>query len=47
MSNDEKSNKRPVWRLSVVEELSALVTANLQRASRLSQSIWQREFEGN
>ncbi len=33
-------------RLSVVEELSALVTANLQRATRLRQSILQRAFEG-
>ena len=33
-------------RLSVVEELSALVTANLLRATRLRQSILQRAFEG-
>jgi type I restriction enzyme S subunit len=33
-------------RLSVVEELSALVTANLQRATRLRQSILQQAFEG-
>ena len=33
-------------RLSVVEESSALVTANLQRATRLRQSILQRAFEG-
>ncbi len=46
MSNDEKSNMRPVWWLSAVEELSALVTANLQRATRLRQAILQRAFEG-
>jgi type I restriction enzyme S subunit len=33
-------------RLSVVEELEAIVTANLQRAIRLRQSILQRAFEG-
>jgi type I restriction enzyme, S subunit len=33
-------------RLSVVEELSALVTANLQRATRLRQSILQQAFAG-
>jgi type I restriction enzyme S subunit len=33
-------------RLSVVEELSALVTANLQRATRLRQSILQQAFTG-
>jgi type I restriction enzyme S subunit len=33
-------------RLSVVEELSALVTANLQRATRLRQAILQKAFEG-
>ena len=33
-------------RLSVVEELSALVTANLLRATRLRQSILQQAFEG-
>jgi len=33
-------------RLSVMGELSALVTANLQRASRLRQSILQRAFRG-
>ena len=33
-------------RLSVVEELSALVTANLQRATRLRQSILQQAFSG-
>jgi type I restriction enzyme S subunit len=33
-------------RLSVVEELEAVVTANLQRASRLRQSILQRAFCG-
>ena len=33
-------------RLSVVEELSALVTANLQRATRLRQAILQQAFEG-
>ena len=33
-------------RLSVVEELSALVTANLQRATRLRQSILQQAFVG-
>ena len=33
-------------RLSVVEELSALVTANLQRATRLRQAILQRAFAG-
>jgi type I restriction enzyme, S subunit len=34
-------------RLSVVEELEAVVTANLQRATRLRQSILQRAFTGN
>jgi type I restriction enzyme S subunit len=33
-------------RLSVVEELEAVVTANLQRATRLRQSILQRAFTG-
>ena len=33
-------------RLSVVEELSALVAANLQRAIRLRQSILLRAFSG-
>jgi hypothetical protein len=33
-------------RLSVVKELEAVVTTNLQRASRLRQSILQRAFEG-
>jgi type I restriction enzyme S subunit len=33
-------------RLSVVEELEAAVNANLQRASRLRQSILKRAFEG-
>jgi len=33
-------------RLSVVEELQAVVNANLQRATRLRQSILQRAFEG-
>ena len=46
MSNDESPNKRPVRRLSVAEELYALVTTNLQRAIRLRQSILQRAFEG-
>ncbi len=33
-------------RLSVVEELESVVTANLQRASRLRQSILQKAFTG-
>jgi len=33
-------------RLSVVEELEAVVNANLQRATRLRQSILQRSFSG-
>ena len=33
-------------RLSVVEELEAVVHANLQRATRLRQSILQKAFEG-
>ena len=33
-------------RLSVVEELEAVVNANLQRATRLRQSILQRAFDG-
>jgi type I restriction enzyme, S subunit len=33
-------------RLSVVEELEAVVSVNLQRAIRLRQSILQRAFEG-
>jgi type I restriction enzyme S subunit len=33
-------------RLSVVDELESLVTTNLQRASRLRQSILQKAFEG-
>jgi hypothetical protein len=33
-------------RLSVVEELESAVTANLQRASRLRQSILQKAFSG-
>jgi type I restriction enzyme S subunit len=34
-------------RLSVVEELESVVTANLQRATRLRQSILQNAFTGN
>ena len=34
-------------RLSVVEELGAVVSANLQRATRLRQSILQKAFTGN
>jgi len=34
------------WRLSVVEELDSVVTANLQRATRLRQSILQKAFTG-
>lgn len=34
-------------RLSVVEELESLVTTNLQRATRLRQSILQKAFSGN
>ena len=34
------------WRLSVVEELEATVEANLQRATRLRQSILQKAFTG-
>ena len=34
-------------RLSVVDELEAMVTANLQRATRLRQSILQQAFKGN
>lgn len=33
-------------RLSVVEELESVVTANLQRASSLRQSILQKPFAG-
>lgn len=33
-------------RLSVVEELEAVVSANLQRATRLRQAVLQRAFEG-
>ena len=33
-------------RLSVVEELKSVVTANLQRATRLRQSILQKAFKG-
>ncbi len=33
-------------RLSVVEELESVVSANLQRASRLRQSILQKAFAG-
>ena len=33
-------------RLSVVEELEAVVTTNLQRATRLRQSILQKAFTG-
>ena len=33
-------------RLSVVEELDAVVATNLQRASRLRQSILQKAFAG-
>ena len=33
-------------RLSVVEELAAVVSANLQRATRLRQSILQKAFTG-
>lgn len=34
-------------RLSRVEELESVVSANLQRASRLRQSILQKAFTGN
>ena len=33
-------------RMSVVEELESVVTANLQRATRLRQSILHRAFTG-
>jgi len=33
-------------RLSMVEELEAVVAANLQRAARLRQSILQKAFAG-
>jgi type I restriction enzyme S subunit len=33
-------------RLSVVEKLEAVVTTNLQRATRLRQSILQKAFAG-
>jgi len=33
-------------RLSVVEKLESVVTANLQRATRLRQSILQKAFSG-
>jgi type I restriction enzyme S subunit len=33
-------------RLSVVDELEAVVSANLQRATRLRQSILQKAFTG-
>ena len=33
-------------RLSVVEEMEATVKANLQRATRLRQSILQKAFDG-
>jgi type I restriction enzyme S subunit len=33
-------------RLSVVEEMEAVVSANLQRASRLRQTILQKAFTG-
>jgi type I restriction enzyme S subunit len=33
-------------RLNVVEELESVVTANLQRATRLRQSILQKAFTG-
>ena len=33
-------------RLSVVEELESVVSANLQRATRLRQSILQKAFSG-
>ncbi len=33
-------------RLSVIEELEALVAANLQRATRLRQAILHRTFSG-
>jgi len=33
-------------RMSVVEELESVVTANLQRATRLRQSILQKAFTG-
>ncbi len=35
------------WLLSVVEELEAVVSANLQRAARLHQSILHKAFSGN
>jgi type I restriction enzyme S subunit len=34
------------WRLSVVEELEAVVSADLLRATRLRQSILQKAFTG-
>jgi hypothetical protein len=40
------SNRETELRLSVVEELEAVVNANLQRAISLRQSILQRAFEG-
>jgi hypothetical protein len=38
--------KPSMRRLSVVEELESVVSANLQRASRLRQSILQKAFSG-
>jgi type I restriction enzyme S subunit len=35
------------WRLTVVEELESVVSADLQRATRLRQSILQKAFTGN
>jgi type I restriction enzyme S subunit len=33
-------------RLSVIDELEAVVAANLQRAARLRQAVLQRAFSG-
>ena len=33
-------------RLSIIDEIEAVVTANLQRATRLRQSILERAFSG-
>jgi type I restriction enzyme, S subunit len=35
------------WRMSVIEELEAVVSANLQRATRLRQSALQKAFTGS
>jgi type I restriction enzyme S subunit len=47
LSEQERIVAEVERRLSVVEELEAVVSANLQRASRLRQSVLEKAFAGD